>query len=44
MAFAQGARISDTSMYVVVPVVFDNFPKVVVPSSVNVALVGHAPL
>lgn len=43
-AFAQGARISDTSKYVIIPVAFDNFPKVTVPPSVDVAVVGRAPL
>lgn len=32
------------SKYVIVAVAFDNFPKVIVPSSVDVALVRHAPL
>lgn len=43
--FARGARISDTSKYMIVPVTFDNFPKVIVPCSVDYSPSGmHTPV
>lgn len=39
-AFAPRA-VSDINKYVIVPIPLVVFPKVIVPSSVNVVLVGH---